>query len=300
MNKFKKTFYIFPTLCVFILNGCVGDNSSNPNGNNPQTGPVKGDSISTQANNTLPTTTEIALSVPPCTNHSCTPIWSLEKDFAQINLSFVHPGIHCDGTVLGKISESSGQRVLTLTDKGHRNTCYARIENVFRSNPNHVYLEATIQVSAPEGANPNQIWPAFWTSGEPWPTNAEIDIAEGNVNSGFARLETWTNLHGRNGANQGPSLKYNSSKLTDFGQPHTYGLELLKNPATKHIEITTYVDGVQMTYFNNANASGADAQDYQDLINGFYSHAIVIDIDDNNAPVKYQMDVTNLNAYIVN
>lgn len=238
--------------------------------------------------------------VTPCTNHSCTQIWSLDKSPSSVILNGYHPGAECDGAGVVKETLDSGKYMLTLTGNPNRHTCYAIIPGVFGSNPNHIYLEATVKLDYPQGANPHQIWPAFWTTGSNWPHNGEIDIAEGDVNEGFSDFSTYTNLHGTGGASQGPTAKYKFSGLTDFGNWHTYGMELMKNPITMHIEIATYLDGNQVSYFNNTNATGMDAQDYKDIINGFSTHNIVFDADNNNADVQYSMYAKNVNAYVVN
>jgi|GEM_PF-6297917 len=241
--------------------------------------------------------------VTPCSNHTCTQIWSLDQSPNSVALNGPHPGAYCNAASLAKESlntTGNGKYMITLSGEGHRHTCYVRVDNVFQNNPNHIYLEAAIRISATSGSNADQIWPAFWTTGPDWPFNGEIDIAEGNVNSGFSSLVTWTNLHGRHGAAQGPSQINKFSGLTDFNHWHTYGLEVLKSPLTMHIEITTYLDGNKMTYFNNDAASGDDADDYKDIINGFETHSIIFDADDNNSGVQYTMDVKNVNAYEVN
>jgi hypothetical protein len=242
-------------------------------------------------------------SVTPCTNHACTQLWSLDQSPDSVVLNGTHPGANCDGASLAKesLNTTGGSKyIVTLSGEGHHHTCYVRVDNIFHNDPNHIYLEAAIRTSTPSGSNADQIWPAFWTTGPNWPYNGEIDIAEGNVNSGFTSMVTWTNLHGRHGADQGPSQINKFSGLTDSNHWHTYGLEVLKSPLTMHIEITTYFDGNKMTYFNNDGASGDNADDYKDIINGLKTHSIIFDADDNNSGVQYTMDVKNVNAYEVN
>jgi hypothetical protein len=305
MKQSKIVVYTLLTLCAVMLNGCVGDGSNSSNlqsdSVNNRTNP-----INNFTNNTIPTPIGLASSATPCTNHSCTQYWSLDTAPQNtINLRGQHYQATCNQSAT-IAPDSSGKKVITLTDYGNKNTCYVIISGVFSKfdprivKQTHIYLEADILLPKPN-MNPNGIWPAFWTDIDSnWPHGGEIDIAEGNVNSKFTRLETWTNLHGSGGANQGPSQQYNFSGLTDFDNWHTYGLEVLTNSDTMHIEIRTYLDGNQMTSFNNDNASGEDIQDYIDIINGFYTHNIVFDTDDNHVSGTYTMNVKNLNAYIVN
>jgi hypothetical protein len=85
------------------------------------------------------------------------------------------------------------------------------------------YAEARI-LFAGSGSTCND-WPAFWTNGQSWPQNGEIDIAEG--------LGTLTsNYHSNAGANNS-----NTVPGSWCGSWHTYGVD--REPGTN----TIYWDG---------------------------------------------------------
>jgi hypothetical protein len=75
------------------------------------------------------------------------------------------------------------------------------------------YGYAEARILFPGSATTCNDWPAFWTDGQSWPTNGEIDIAEG--------LGTLTsNYHSNAGAN-------NSNTIAGSwcGSWHTYGVD---------------------------------------------------------------------------
>jgi hypothetical protein len=98
------------------------------------------------------------------------------------------------------------------------------------------YIEARI-LFAGQGSTCDD-WPAFWTDGQSWPTDGEIDIAEG--------LGTLTsNYHSNAGANNSNTIPGNWC-----GSWHTYGVD--REPGTN----TIYWDGQPIrSYASNDNGS---------------------------------------------
>jgi hypothetical protein len=116
------------------------------------------------------------------------------------------------------------------------------------------YGYAEARILFPGAGSTCNDWPAFWTDGQSWPTNGEIDIAEG--------LGTLTsNYHSNAGANNS-----NTIPGTWCGTWHTYGVD--REPGTNTIywdgqPIRTYASNdagaPQYLILNIGSGEGADA-----------------------------------------
>jgi Glycosyl hydrolases family 16 len=111
------------------------------------------------------------------------------------------------------VSVSGG--VLTLTLSSLNVGALVSTNPVGGANPGFqmTYGYAEARILFPGAGSTCNDWPAFWTDGQSWPTNGEIDIAEG--------LGTLTsNYHSNAGANNS-----NTIAGTWCGSWHTYGVD---------------------------------------------------------------------------
>jgi len=216
---------------------------------------------------------------------------------------------------------SNDNKTLTINYLGLKHTCYTHIDNLINNdygNVNHGYIEATIMVNASTAEVPDntggyysvlggeeQIWPAFYLSGANWPTQGEIDVAEGFFH------KTATYLHGEDyftneSSIKGGAIGWLPDGFYDHQYPHIYGLEwqLLGD---NQIIFKIYYDNV---FQYSSQVHDTNQSPYSQIKKGLQSGTMSVIFDADQGPsnlwegwsgdIRYSMRVSNVNVYSIN
>ncbi|WP_426998229.1 glycoside hydrolase family 16 protein [Pseudarthrobacter sp. N5] len=113
------------------------------------------------------------------------------------------------------VAVANGELVLTLKDSTHGALVSSNPNGGAKPGFQFTYGYAEARMYFPGSNSTIYNWPAWWTDGQSWPTNGEIDIAEG--------LGTMTsNFHSSSGANNSGTIPGTWS-----AGYHTYGVNRL-------------------------------------------------------------------------
>ncbi len=272
-------------------------------------------------------------SVSPCDSKinsgACQLVWSsnnpegfksnnVHSDDQHADLVACTPRPEAGLLVLNELSRDN--KTLQINYLGLKHTCYTRIDNLINNangNVNHGYIEATIRVNSTETIKKNpdtgeyytvfgedkEIWPAFFLYGANWPTQGEIDIAEGFF------YKTGTYLHGEDNYTNESSVKGSSigpawglsGGFYDHQHSHTYGLEW-KFIDDHHVVFNIFYDNV---FQYSSGIHETSEVPYAQIKKGFQNGTISATFDVDQGPnqfandLRYNMVVSDVNVYSI-
>lgn len=242
---------------------------------------------------------------------------NVHSDDEHANQAFCTPRPEAGLFELNEYSRDN--KTLQINYLGLKHTCYTRIDHLINEangNVNHGYIEATIRVNPSvtikKDANGDyvtvygedqEIWPAFFLYGANWPTQGEIDIAEGffyRTGTYFHGEDYYTNESSVKGSSIGPPWGL-SGAFYDHQHSHTYGLEW-EFTDSNHMVFNIFYDNI-FQYSSGVHSTN-DAP-YAQIKKGFQNGTIsaTFDVDQGPNPwtndLRYNMVVSDVNVYSI-